>query len=570
MDRSALLLAVIALPLALLAACLWPAARRAMPWLLPVAPLPGIAAALLGVGAAPLRLGAGHWAPVLMLDLGGALLLGTAALLWALAALYARRYMAGNADLGRFCVCWLMTLTGCLGAFVAADMVSLYLLLGLLSVGACGLVIHDQTPRAWRGGGMYLALALFGESCALMGFVLLAAAAPDGSLLIRDAVAALPGSPARDLTLACLIVGLGLKAGLVPLHMWMPLAHAAAPVPASAVLSGAVVKVGIIGLMRFLPLDAAMPDWGEALAAVGLFTALYGVAVGITQQHPKAVLAYSSVSQMGVIVAVLGMGWAAGDAGAALSAAFYASHHVLVKGTLFLAVGLVAATASPRRLWPLLALTAVLGLGLGGLPLTGGALAKYAVKGPLGDGLAGTLGKVSAAGTTLLVLHFMHRLRDFASKERPQAGLAGRPPGGYERSGGATFAHDPGETAPAGLWWPWLALAAASLVVPWALYLSVPGGTVGDLLAPKALWAALLPMLAGAAAALLLWRFGAGLPRIPEGDLVRLIDVAVARCKSAGPALVHANGLLLQWPVAGVLLLAAVLAFGLSLFGWPR
>ena len=545
MDCSGLLVAVVAWPLALLAASLAAGVRRRLPWLLPLAPLPGLAAALLCVGTPPLRLGQGAWAPMLMLDLVSAILLGAAALLWMLAALYALRYMRGDADAGRFGVCWLMTLAGCLGAFVAADLASLYLLLGLMTLGACGLVIHDQTPRAWRGGGMYLALALFGESCALMGFVLLAAAAPDTGLSIRDAVQALPGSPWRDLTLALLIVGLGLKAGLVPLHMWMPLAHAAAPIPASAVLSGAVVKVGIIGLMRFLPLDSAMPDWGQALAAAGLFTALYGVAIGITQQHPKAVLAYSSVSQMGVIVAVLGMGWSVGDASAALAAAFYASHHVLVKGALFLAVGLAAATATPRLLWPLLAVSAVLGLGLGGLPLTGGALAKYVVKGPLGDGLAGTLGKVSAAGTTLLVLHFVQRLRDFASKQ-------------------------PGVAAPAGLWWPWALLALASLAVPWALYLQLPGGAVGDVLAPSALWAALLPMLAGAVAALLLQRFAGGLPQVPEGDLVRLIDAAVDRCRAAGPALARADGLLLQWPAALLLLLGLILALGLMLVAGAR
>jgi len=545
MDRSLLLAAVLALPLAMLAACLWAPWRARILDLLPIAPLPGIAAALLAVGAPPLRLGYGAWAPVLALDLVGAILLGAAALLWALAALYARIYLRGDGDAGRFGVAWLMTLTGCLGAFVAADMITLYLLLGLLTLGACGLVIHDRTPAAWRGGGMYLALALIGETCALMGFVLLAAASPVDGLLIRDAVQALPGSPTRDLTLALLIVGLGLKAGLVPLHMWMPLAHAAAPVPASAVLSGAVVKVGIIGLMRFLPLDSAMPDWGQALAAVGLFTALYGVAIGITQSHPKAVLAYSSVSQMGVIVAVLGMGWSVGDASAAVSAAFYASHHVLVKGMLFLAVGLVAATAAPRLLWPLLAVAAVLGLGLGGLPLTGGALAKYAVKGPLGDGLAGTLGKVSAAGTTLLVLHFVHRLRSFASQQ-------------------------PGAVAPAGLWWPWCLLALASFIVPWALYLSVPGGTVGDMLAPSVLWAALLPMLAGVAAAVALQFSGARLPQVPLGDLVRVIDAAVWRCVAAGPALMRADALLLHWPVAVLLLLATVLGFGMMLFGGHR
>ena len=101
-----------------------------------------------------------------------------------------------------------MTLTGCVGVFLAADMVGFYFLLAVLSVGASALVMHDQTPQAWRAGAVYLGLALIAEAFLLGGFVLLAQAMPGGSLLIRDAAAALAGSPWRDLTLALLIAGL--------------------------------------------------------------------------------------------------------------------------------------------------------------------------------------------------------------------------------------------------------------------------------------------------------------------------------------------------------------------------
>jgi formate hydrogenlyase subunit 3/multisubunit Na+/H+ antiporter MnhD subunit len=168
---------------------------------------------------------------------------------------------------------------------------------------------------------------VLGEICLLLGFALLHAAAPGDSLAIRDVVAALPAAPARAWIVTLLILGFGLKAGLVPLHVWLPLAHPAAPMPASAVLSGAIVKAGIIGLIRFLPFGESLPGWGEVLAAMGLFTAFYGVAIGITQANPKTVLAYSSVSQMGVTVAVLGLALAAGEAGWTRLAAFYAVHH---------------------------------------------------------------------------------------------------------------------------------------------------------------------------------------------------------------------------------------------------
>ena len=111
----------------------------------------------------------------------------------------------------------------------------------------------------------------------------------------------------------------------MPLHVWMPLTYSAAPIPAAAVLSGAAVKAGVIGLIRFLPFDTALPGWGEALAAVGLFSAFYGVAIGITQPNPKTVLAYSSVSQMGLLAACSAWGLPAGDDERALAAAFYAT-----------------------------------------------------------------------------------------------------------------------------------------------------------------------------------------------------------------------------------------------------
>ena len=328
-----------------------------------------------------------------------------------------------------------------------------------------------------------VALALLGEAFLLMAFVLLAQSATGDDLLIRDAAAALPASPWRAAILTLLILGFGAKIGLVPFHVWMPLAYRAAPIPAAAVLSGAAVKAGVIGLIRFLPLDASMPGWGEALVVAGLFSAFYGVAIGITRPNPRTVLAYSSVSQMGVIAAVLGMGLAAGDGGVALSTGFYAAHHTLVKGALFIAIG-VAQGIGVNRLWPMVLLpAAILALGLGGLPLTGGALAKLVVKVPVGEDVVGVLMSLSSAGTTLLMLHFLRRLAASSTRD-------------------VTLA------APPRLALPWLGLALASVAVPWAVYLTVMGGTVSDALAPASLWSAVWPLLLGGVLAIGLWRWG--------------------------------------------------------------
>jgi formate hydrogenlyase subunit 3/multisubunit Na+/H+ antiporter MnhD subunit len=369
-----------------------------------------------------------------------------------------------------------------------------------------------------------------------MALVLLAAQISGDSLLIRDAAAALPASPQRDLILVFLIAGLGMKAGLVPFHFWMPLAYSAAPTPAAAVLSGAVVKASILGMIRFLPLETAMPDWGTALAAAGLFAALYGVAIGITQRNPRVVLAYSSVSQMGFIIAVIGMGMLAGDGRAALAAAFYAAHHVLVKGALFLSVGVIAATGR-QRLSLMLLPAAIIAVGLGGLPLTGGALAKFVADELLGDSIASSIATLSAVGTTLLMLQFLRSLARTASQ-------------------------DPQTTPTAGLVWPWLATAIVSLVVPWTLYLTVPQGTLPDPLSPAVLWKALWPVLLGAVLAMALWRWGRWLPRIPKGDIIVALDGGMRMAVTWGKAVERTDSLLRQWPTATVSLLILTIALG--------
>lgn len=539
MSLSATLLsAAIALPLAMLLACLWSPARERMLGWLALAPLPALLAALLAErGSAVVMLEVGAYQASFALDAPGALLLGVAALLWAAAGAYAATYQRGEPNGGRFAAAWLLCLSGCLGVFLAADMPLMYLMLAMMTLGASALVYQDESAGARRAAAIYLGLALAGETLVLVAMILLAQATD--SWLVRDAAAVLPTLPQRDLIVVLLVVGFGLKAGLAPLHVWMPLAHAAAPMPASAVLSGVVVKAGIIGLIRFLPVDAGLVDWGNVLAIVGMATALYAVAIGITQSHPKVVLAYSSVSQMGFTAAVIGTGIAHQAAATPVLAAFYATHHILVKGAMFLLVGVVAATAIGRLRGTLL-LATVLAAGLGGLPFTGGAVAKLAVKEPIGSGWAATVAYVSAVGTTLLMLHFIRRVTAVAAVEA-------------------------GQRAAAGLRWPWLLTAIAAIVVPWLLYIGLSLGTVDDLISGKALWAGLWPVMVGAALAALLARWGDRLPRIAPGDVAALIDPALRAAGRIGAAMQGFDACLRQWVVGGIALLTLATLFGVIL-----
>jgi hypothetical protein len=185
---------------------------------------------------------------------------------------------------------------------------------------------------------------------------------------------------------------------------------------------------------------------------------------------------------------------------------------------------------------------AIVALGFGGLPLTGGFLAKLAVKPPLGEGAVGFLATLAGTGSTLLMLHFLDRLRSSATLQ-PEAG------------------------APPGLAWPWLAMAFAAVAVPWTLFFPAGIGTLADALAPSALWSALWPVLLGGALAIGLHRFGHHLPRVPEGDIVAL-GAPLARAGVAlGAMLERTEGVLRQWPVAGVSLLALAALLGAAILG---
>ena len=535
MDSGLLLVATMAVPLAMLVACLHPGFyERILTWL-PLAAVPGLLAALLERGdsiviaPAPLRL-------TLALDEVGAMLLGGASLLWSAAGFYASISLRGRPGVGRFSIWWLLTLTGSLGVFIVADMTSFYLVFSLASLAAYGLVSFEGTARAQHAGLVYMVLALVGEAFILLGFVMLVTATPGGNPLIRDAVAMLPGSPLESPAVLLLILGFGLKMGLVPLHVWMPLAHPVAPIPASAVLSGVIVKAGVIGLIRFLPLEVPSPDWGMALVGLGLLTAFYGVLVGLTQPHAKTILAYSTVSQMGLVAAIIGAGLTTGAPHTAALAAFYALHHLLVKGALFLGVGIAGATGKRHRVSFVIIPMALLALSLAGLPFTSGALAKFATKPLFGDGVSALLASLSAAGSTMLMLHFLGRLQLLANED-----------------------HEATPQRP--LMFVWALVAVASFIVPWALFASISDYSLADAIGIHALWGASWPIMVGATLALIMTRFISRIPTVPEGDVIVLVEKLAPLVARFGATIDRTDEVLRRWSVASVVLLMLAIAF---------
>jgi formate hydrogenlyase subunit 3/multisubunit Na+/H+ antiporter MnhD subunit len=513
--------------LAVLAAMRPSPPRAAM--MLPLAPLPALLAAVRGAGVPALVIDPDRLRLTLGLDPAASMLLGAAALLWVVAAVHAADGVRRGTYGARFATCWLLSQAGCFGCFVSGDLPGFYLFFTLASLPAYALVIETGAASAWRAGAIYLGLAIGGEVCQLFAFAVLAGMTQGESLAIADAVRAMPAHPARNVVTLLLLVGFGLKAGLVPLHVWLPLAHPAAPAPASAVLSGTIIKAGVIGLIRFMPPEVAAPAWGWVLVGVGLTTAFYGVLVGILQDNPKTVLAYSSVSQMGVVGAILGAGIATADGTAPLAAAFYAAHHTLAKGAMFLAVA-----AAPRGVALLPAL--LIAAGFGGLPPTGGYLAKLAAKPLLAGGLLGAAADASAIGSTALMLHVVRRL---AAAPRP--------------------APDPVAAA------CWLVAAAASVAVPWLVSGALPGALRAEATGPAALLAAAWPVAAGAALHAVLARAAPRLPRIPEGDILLPVERRLPAPEAFAGLASRLCALLEPWAASGLALLLVTLALWAAL-----
>ena len=330
------------------------------------------------------------------------------AILWLAAGVYAAQHIRCAERSRRFHALYLLALAGNLWLIFGQDLFSFYAGFALMGLACYGLIIHDDRPAALRAGRVYLAMTLLGEVCLFAALVLIAQQTESLSPTATELASI------DALAVSLILIGLGVKAGLVPLHLWLPTAYAEAPTPASAVLGSAMIKVALLGWLRFLPLGtAARPELGAAIAMLGLISLFYALPIGLVQSDAKALLGYSSISKMGLAVLLLGlilMQPSLAPAGIA-ALTLFAAYHALVKGGLFLGIGL-RQEAGGRR-WATIGVLiglAILALALASAPFTSGALSKYLMK-PLLNASpwpwlpAAML--VAAVATTLLMARFV-------------------------------------------------------------------------------------------------------------------------------------------------------------------
>ena len=343
----------------------------------------------------------------------------------------------------------------------------------VMAVLAYFLVIADYDRAEVRRAGLVYLVATHAGTLAL--FVLFAIwAGAGGGLTFADLAARAPLLPAGGAAVLWLaLLGFGLKAGLVPLHFWLPDAHAAAPTHVSALMSGVVIKMGVYGLFRVVSLTSVPPAWfGWLVLALGIVTGVLGVLWALAQHDLKRLLAYHSVENIGIILMGLGAGVLGvtyhvpsiavlGFAGALV----HTMNHALFKSLLFLGAGTVAHATGTRTLdqlgglarrMPLTWVAFLIGsAAIVGLPPLNGFVSEWLVYQAL-VGSGGSVGSISLTVVGVVGLALIGGLALACFAKVCGVVFLGRP-----RSPAAERGHDEG----AAIVGPMLGLAAACAAI---------------------------------------------------------------------------------------------------------
>jgi multicomponent Na+:H+ antiporter subunit D len=269
------------------------------------------------------------------------------ATIWFLVAVYSLAYMKGDHDQTRYYAFFLLTLAGAMGSFMAADLFTLFLFFEVMSLPAYVLVIHDQTAKAMQAGLKYLFMTIAGSLAFFFGLVATHELA--GTLSLSEVGVISQRTPLAGYTFFAFVVAFGMKAGMVPLHVWLSDAHPVAPSPASALLSGIMLKTGAYGLLRVIYNLFGVErfretGWANWLLGAAAFSIVLGSAVAITQNDLKRRLAYSSIGQMGYIL----LGMALLTERALVGDIFHIFAHAVVKSCLFLCAGAIIRQTGTR------------------------------------------------------------------------------------------------------------------------------------------------------------------------------------------------------------------------------
>ncbi len=312
-----------------------------------------------------------------------------ASFMWSVTTALLPEYLSHYKNRARLIFFWLVTFSATLGVFLSTNLATTFIFFEIVSFASFVWVLHDETDDAIAAAKTYLATAIFGGMIMLLGLVFLYE--HTGTLAIAeisDAVSSMPQT-SKFISGLLLLFGFAAKAGMIPLHIWLPKAHPVAPAPASALLSGVLTKVGVYGIVVVsVTMFYANVKWSAMLMIFGVVTLLLGAFLALVSVNLKRTLACSSMSQIGFIVTGIAAASVLGEhnSGAATGVVLYMLNHSMMKLILFSAAGVLYMNLHKLDLnsirgWgrgkPLFCIAFVIGgAGLAGIPGTGGYIAK--------------------------------------------------------------------------------------------------------------------------------------------------------------------------------------------------
>lgn len=321
------------------------------------------------------------------------------AVVWAAVGVFSFEYMEKEEHENRFYLFYMLTLAVLEGLCMAGNLITMYMFYELMTLLSLPLVLHEMSKEAVAAGIKYLLYSVLGASMALFGIFFLwkygaTIEFTPGGVLNAEALAGNEGIVRTAIFL--MLMGFGVKAGMFPLHGWLPTAHPVAPAPASAVLSGVITKAGVLGALRvtfyLAGVDFLRGTWVQwTWMSLALVTVFLGSMMAYREDLLKKRLAYSTVSQVSYVLFGLSTMTQAGFVGAMLHVAF----HSVIKNTLFMSAGAIIHKTGKTRVSELRGVGkrmpvtmwcfTIVSAGLIGIPPTCGFISKwYLASGALG------------------------------------------------------------------------------------------------------------------------------------------------------------------------------------------
>ncbi|HDJ21643.1 MAG TPA: hypothetical protein ENF19_00380 [Candidatus Bathyarchaeota archaeon] len=361
----------------------------------------------------------------LEVDLMGLYFAGTAVVLCLLATLYSLAYMGHEDRLTEFYTLVSCLTVGMVGVSLAGDFYTLFIFWELMGLSSYSLVgFRKSLAGPIEASFKYMVMGSVGSVVLFFGMAFLYGMAgtlnfAHLSTVLRDA----PLNPWMMVVFATLLVGMGVKAAIVPMHTWLPDAHPEAPSPISAILSGIVIETGLYALIRVLYLVYEPAFFKAPIALLAAATMTLGNILALRQDDVKRMLAYSSIAQVGYMLIGVSTGLAYGLLGTLL----HVFNHSFMKGAAFLAVGSIDHQAGTRdlkklrgvgRRMPLTTLAIIVSfLGLAGVPGTSGFISKFTLfSSAIGAGM-GYLALLGVLNSSLSVAYYARVIMTLLSGE---------------------------------------------------------------------------------------------------------------------------------------------------------